>query len=396
LIASLRLLLLLTLIVAPVTAVRAAFYSLPAVTGTFTDFVGNVSIGGLPAQPGDEIAFFDPQGVLCGLFVVAQTGQYGIVHVYGDDPTTVSIDEGAIGGDQLTVRVWDASMAVEYSGGSVALSAGPATGSFVSPSIPPVWSDQAGYMLHVAAGGGHFAKPVGLTPNVASYIGQVRLLGGVGSIGDEVAFFDSYGTVIGQSTITTSGQYGVVQVYGDDPSTPVREGATSGEALTVHYWDSYTGIEYTSAHLSFRSGAPNGSFGSSPVPPQWIANSTSVLDLVIGSLDIDGNGLAEAVFDGNLLMRWLFGFRGNELTNGVIGTNATRSTPAIIEAYLSGIESTYDADANGVLDALSDGIVIQRYLDGNFTGVLVNGALLSDSVRINEADISNYLINIKP
>ena len=43
------------------------------------------------------------------------------------------------------------------------------------------------------------------------------------------------------------------------------------------------------------------------------------------SLDIDGNGNADALSDGIILLRYLFGLRGEALTEGALGPNATRN-----------------------------------------------------------------------
>ena len=51
-------------------------------------------------------------------------------------------------------------------------------------------------------------------------------------------------------------------------------------------------------------------------------------------LDIDGNGESKALSDGLLLIRYLFGFTGDALTVGAIGEGATRDTSEAIEAYI--------------------------------------------------------------
>ena len=66
----------------------------------------NFTIDNEPAQIGDEIAVYDPDGILCGIHKVETPGCYTIT-VYGDDPTTQDVDEGAIQGDLLTFRVWN-------------------------------------------------------------------------------------------------------------------------------------------------------------------------------------------------------------------------------------------------------------------------------------------------
>ena len=63
------------------------------------------------------------------------------------------------------------------------------------------------------------------------------------------------------------------------------------------------------------------------------------LNLSVGrvSLDIDGNGKAEALTDGLLVIRYLFGFRGDSLTAGAVASDAQRRTPEDIEAFISAL-----------------------------------------------------------
>ena len=56
-------------------------------------------------EVGDVVTFFDPEGTLCGKWVVKDKGAYGLMAVYGDDPTTEDVDEGAVAGEILTIRV---------------------------------------------------------------------------------------------------------------------------------------------------------------------------------------------------------------------------------------------------------------------------------------------------
>jgi hypothetical protein len=63
------------------------------------------------------------------------------------------------------------------------------------------------------------------------------------------------------------------------------------------------------------------------------------LSLSVGrvSLDIDGNGKAEALTDGLLVIRYLFGFRGESLTAGAVASDAQRRAPEDIEAFISAL-----------------------------------------------------------
>src|SRR5690348_12009243 len=86
------------------------------------------------------------------------------------------------------------------------------------------------------------------------------------------------------------------------------------------------------------------------------------------SLDVDLNGTADALTDGLLIVRYLFGFTGTALTNGVVDPAGHRTDPTAITTYLDGIKNTMlDVDLNGHADALTDGLLIVRNLFG-FTG----------------------------
>ena len=51
-------------------------------------------------------------------------------------------------------------------------------------------------------------------------------------------------------------------------------------------------------------------------------------------LDIDGDGESKPLTDGLLLIRYLFGFSGDSLISGAIGTGAERDTADEVEAYI--------------------------------------------------------------
>ena len=50
--------------------------------------------------------------------------------------------------------------------------------------------------------------------------------------------------------------------------------------------------------------------------------------------DIDGDGNVDALTDGLLLLRYLFGLSGDTLTVGVVASNATRTTASELEGLL--------------------------------------------------------------
>jgi len=81
----------------------------PLVTSPFfMDVYSNSSTyDGQPLPPGMIVTVRDGEGVVCGSYVVATAGSYGMLHVYADDPKTVDVDEGADIGDTLRFFVND-------------------------------------------------------------------------------------------------------------------------------------------------------------------------------------------------------------------------------------------------------------------------------------------------
>jgi hypothetical protein len=54
------------------------------------------------------------------------------------------------------------------------------------------------------------------------------------------------------------------------------------------------------------------------------------------TLDVDGNGTVDALTDGLIIIRAMFGLTGTSVTNGAIAPGATRTTWAVVQAYLNG------------------------------------------------------------
>lgn len=58
------------------------------------------------------------------------------------------------------------------------------------------------------------------------------------------------------------------------------------------------------------------------------------------ALDIDGDGKCDALTDGLLIMRYLFGFRGDALLNSALSPNATRNDDTLIINYINSLKSS--------------------------------------------------------
>ncbi|MDE0758366.1 MAG: serine hydrolase [Pseudomonadales bacterium] len=114
------------------------------------------------------------------------------------------------------------------------------------------------------------------------------------------------------------------------------------------------------------------------------------------SWDLDGSGKAEALTDGLLFMRYLFGFTQQALVNGALSSNATRTTSEEITAFLVEHRAQLDIDGNDTTDALSDGLLLIRYLFGFEGSSLINGALPGDTSRSVPEIISAFIMEQLP
>ncbi len=273
-------------------------------------YLVNLKIDGLPAQAGDEVAFYDPRGAICGWAAVgADTAEYLLVTVYGDDMSTEAVVEGAKAGEVLTARVWDASAGVELSGTALLLVPGPPQGeSFLPSAIPPVWQDSTFYVLHIDTTT-HFGKAMP-TPIVTNYIGYVSLDGVPATVGDELAVYDQNGVLSGTARLMDQGAY-LVAVYGDDATTlQVDEGAVEGERLTFKIWDRSADREYGSSDIRLTPGTAQGDSVPSLLPPIWSVDKGYVLDLGAASLtkgDVNGDNRVD-MGDAILALKVCVGF----------------------------------------------------------------------------------------
>ena len=115
-----------------------------------------------------------------------------------------------------------------------------------------------------------------------------------------------------------------------------------------------------------------------------------------GSLDIDGNGQYDALTDGLLLLRGTFGLTDTSLISGAVANDAEYTKAEDVESRISLLGELADVDGNGSVDALTDGLIVLRYLFGLTGDVLVEGVVASDATRIEASDIESYLESLMP
>jgi hypothetical protein len=112
--------------------------------------------------------------------------------------------------------------------------------------------------------------------------------------------------------------------------------------------------------------------------------------------DVDGNGIADALTDGLLIIRRLFGFGESALTDGAVASDCTRCDATAIATYIDQIHEGLDVDGNAQTDALTDGLLIIRYLFGFRGTALTDGAVGSSCTRCTAAEIEEYCAILQP
>jgi hypothetical protein len=115
-----------------------------------------------------------------------------------------------------------------------------------------------------------------------------------------------------------------------------------------------------------------------------------------GSLDIDGNDDYDALTDGLLLLRGMFGLDGSALVTGTIASDAIYTESVDIESRIATLGDLADIDGNGEIDALTDGLLTLRYLFGLEGDTLINGVVASDATRTSAEEIEAHLETLMP
>jgi hypothetical protein len=115
-----------------------------------------------------------------------------------------------------------------------------------------------------------------------------------------------------------------------------------------------------------------------------------------GSLDIDGNENYDALTDGLLLLRGMFGLDGSALVTGTIAPDAAYTDSVDIESRIATLGDLADIDGNGEIDALTDGLLTLRYLFGLQGDTLINGVVAGDATRKTAEEIEAHLETLMP
>ena len=109
------------------------------------------------------------------------------------------------------------------------------------------------------------------------------------------------------------------------------------------------------------------------------------------SWDLDGNGNLDALTDGLLLLRHTFELRGNALIDSAMATDSTMSH-AQVEQRIVDAYAIADIDGNGEVDALTDALILLRYLFELRGDALIDSAVAENAARASSSDIEQYIV----
>jgi len=99
--------------------------------------------------------------------------------------------------------------------------------------------------------------------------------------------------------------------------------------------------------------------------------------------DFDYDGSSTALTDGLIAIRYLFGFTSESLSNGAV-SSAARFDQSAVELFLKAVEPELDIDGDNKSQALTDGLLLIRYLFGFNGDALFNGAISLEATRTRE------------
>ena len=144
----------------------------------------------------------------------------------------------------------------------------------------------------------------------------------------------------------------------------------------------------TKIHIRFTSTSTHPGYGFSSVPIKTTVN--------VNSLDIDGNGDPDALSDGLLILRSLFGLTDDALIQNAVAPNANFSSAADIQSRINNLGEFLDIDGDDLVDPLSDGLLVLRYLFGIRGADLIDDVVAQDATRNTAAEIEEYLAKMVP
>tara|TARA_B100000963_G_scaffold322390_1_gene306425 strand:- start:255 stop:692 length:438 start_codon:yes stop_codon:yes gene_type:complete len=124
----------------------------------------------------------------------------------------------------------------------------------------------------------------------------------------------------------------------------------------------------------------------------WCVSPISYADISCNdactALDLNNDNVQEAQIDGILFVRHMFGLTQDLLIKDLdIGNDAFNR----ISKTIHSMGDALDIDGNGEIDALTDGLILYRYMSGERGSRLVEGVVAPNAERSSADQIEVYL-----
>ena len=158
----------------------------------------------------------------------------------------------------------------------------------------------------------------------------------------------------------------------------------------LHALQQLTGSDFEAIDESALQISANSGQAVQPAPPVPLPPPPAG-----ANYDIDGDGHYDALTDGLLMLRYMFGLRGTALVSGVTSPGATRNATEI-QTLLGGLGAALDVDGDNQADALTDGIMLLRKLFGLTGTPLVAGAIGTWATRTSPEAVTTYMNGFLP
>ncbi|MBP8297719.1 MAG: fibronectin type III domain-containing protein, partial [Burkholderiales bacterium] len=375
----------------------------PAVTPSNTLYISGAFLNVNGTQTGTAAAVNDTTGALRSWFPILNDSVYDLL----PDATRV-LTGGVFVSSGLVPRlslagfsiagVPDAPTGVAAAGGNtfanVSFSPPANNGGNAITSYTATCTPTAG--VPVAASG--LASPVnvpGLT-NGVTYTCTVHATNSVGNSGESAA---------SNSVIPAAGPPVALTVTLAGTGTGTVSSAPAGIACPGDCAENYaggTGVQLTAAATGgsvFSGWLGGGCTGAGATCDVTLNAATAVSATfappgTVFDLDIDLSPPAsnhDALTDGLLILRYMFGLTGPSLTVNALNGLAARTDPATIKTYLDNIRPRLDVDGSSTVEPKTDGMLILRYLFGLRGNALIAGALHPQATRTAIPDIEAYI-----
>jgi hypothetical protein len=192
---------------------------------------------------------------------------------------------------------------------------------------------------------------------------------------------------------TVNGAFNYCDVYFDSNKVTTL----TGNMNTITYSLSYASMSAGSHNVYYKCSYSDNTVGTAMVNSNNLVitrNSdaaTSPIDIpYCSTLDVDGDGKVQALVDGILIQRSLnSAILDSNILNGVtLSPNSIRRTAADIRAFVNSNSSKYDVDGDGRSLAGIDAVLLVRYMlgitgDSFISGVPVASGVTYDTVAAN-------------